>query len=461
MGLTVRHPYTVDIAGGTQKEKIADALIYGDANAHEVAVTVRDSGADAVLTGYSGILYAVRMADRVTIPNEAAIVGNVVTAKLAQSCLLARGRVDLLLTLTKDGDSFSPLWVEANCAGGITDTIADPSEIIPSLSDLLAQIAVMEAATDDANAATTAANEAAEAANTATDNAQDAADAITDITAEAGTLEPGAPATAFAETDPEDGHINLVFGIPQGVQGVRGTLTYSGTAITGTSTTPTAYATGIAAALPGDRYRYNGTVTAHVGNEYVCTVGGDAATALWAYDGNVRGAAGTGNVSFVDGLSPDVDGDVLLGAVRYGAAQSLTDPQKAQARSNAGALGGADVVNALDSTETAKPLSAAQGKALKEQVDAKAATATISASLPASGWSASAPYTQTVTATGILATDTPLADVVLSDTPATAITQLEAYGYIGRMDAGSGQITATCYEDKPTVDLTVALKVVR
>jgi len=85
----------------------------------------------------------------------------------------------------------------------------------------------------------------------------------------------------------------------------------------------------------------------------------------------------------------------------------------------------------------------------------------LTVSLPASGWSASAPYTQTVNAAGMLTTDAPLADVVLSATAATAKAQLEAYGYIGRIDTGSGQITVTCYEDKPAVDLTLVLKVVR
>jgi len=82
-------------------------------------------------------------------------------------------------------------------------------------------------------------------------------------------------------------------------------------------------------------------------------------------------------------------------------------------------------------------------------------------SLPASGWSASAPYTQTITVTEMLSTDTPLTDVVLSDTAATAIAQMEAYGYIGKIVTADGQITATCYEDKPEVDLTLAMKVVR
>jgi hypothetical protein len=84
-----------------------------------------------------------------------------------------------------------------------------------------------------------------------------------------------------------------------------------------------------------------------------------------------------------------------------------------------------------------------------------------SISLPASGWSDSAPYTQTASLSDILSTDTPLADVVLSDTAATAQEQLDAYGYVGRIDTADGSVTATCYESKPSVDLTLALKVVR
>ncbi len=83
------------------------------------------------------------------------------------------------------------------------------------------------------------------------------------------------------------------------------------------------------------------------------------------------------------------------------------------------------------------------------------------ATLPASGWSASAPYTQTVTVTGLLSTDTPFIDAALSNTAETAMAQLEAWGYVGRIVTGTDQITATCYEDKPQVDIPVAMKVVR
>lgn len=205
---------------------------------------------------------------------------------------------------------------------GPTDELVSTGEQF-SLAELEAIAAACEAATEAANAAKSAANASASTATTAATNAakaagnaQDAADAITGITAEAEAVAYGSPPTAVAETDPIDGHINLALGLPTGPTGIRGTITYSGTVITGTNTTPTAYATGIDAAIAGDRYQYNGTVDAQRGNVYKCTLGGDATTALWIYDGNIRGEAGTGSVNTVDGIYADVDGDVALAALR-------------------------------------------------------------------------------------------------------------------------------------------------
>ena len=82
---------------------------------------------------------------------------------------------------------------------------------------------------------------------------------------------------------------------------VRGSLTYSGTAITGTSTTPTAYATGITSAIVNDRYQYNGVTEADIGNVYRCTTAGDESTALWVYDTNIRGASGEDGTDGLDG----------------------------------------------------------------------------------------------------------------------------------------------------------------
>lgn len=92
-----------------------------------------------------------------------------------------------------------------------------------------------------------------------------------------------------------------------------------------------------------------------------------------------------------------------------------------------------------------------------------AQVSTYSATLPAAGWSATTPYTQTVLAQGVLSTDNPFVDVDLSSATDSdaglAIT--EAWSFIGRVTANDGTITAYCYSEKPEVDLNLILTVMR
>lgn len=84
-------------------------------------------------------------------------------------------------------------------------------------------------------------------------------------------------------------------------------------------------------------------------------------------------------------------------------------------------------------------------------------TATLSTS-----WSGdSAPYTQTVNVTGILSTDVPVVDVVLDESTETAISQLEGWSCVSKIETSDGSITATCLEEIPTVSLPIQMSVVR
>ena len=76
-------------------------------------------------------------------------------------------------------------------------------------------------------------------------------------------------------------------------------------------------------------------------------------------------------------------------------------------------------------------------------------------------WSgSSAPYSKTVSVSGILATDTPIVDVVMSGTYSTDEARAEAWGYIYRAVTAKGSITFYATE-KPTVSLPIQIKVVR
>lgn len=83
------------------------------------------------------------------------------------------------------------------------------------------------------------------------------------------------------------------------------------------------------------------------------------------------------------------------------------------------------------------------------------------ATIPAEGWMGDvAPYTNVVTVTGLLAADTPLADMIPSDTFETAEAEMEAYGNIYRMTTAENTLTVYATE-KPTVDINIQLKAVR
>ena len=90
----------------------------------------------------------------------------------------------------------------------------------------------------------------------------------------------------------------------KGTPGTDGTsaIWYTGTAITGTSSTPTAFSgSGIAAAKAGDMYLNTSTQ-----NTYRCTQGGDAATALWVYVSNIKGATGGTGPAGADAITMSI-----------------------------------------------------------------------------------------------------------------------------------------------------------
>lgn len=104
------------------------------------------------------------------------------------------------------------------------------------------------------------------------------------------------------------------------------------------------------------------------------------------------------------------------------------------------------------------------GDAIANHYHNYATTATYSGTLTSGGWSNSAPYSQTVTVSGILATDTPFADVNMSSasTGDAGNNLIEAWSFVGRITVtADNTIVAYCYDEKPTINIPFVLKVVR
>lgn len=81
-------------------------------------------------------------------------------------------------------------------------------------------------------------------------------------------------------------------------------------------------------------------------------------------------------------------------------------------------------------------------------------------SFPASGWSSTAPYTQTVNFPGIKTTDIPFYGLRLTGTLSNVTVEAQklAWGYVDRIASGNGTVTACCYSKKPTTNIVVSAK---
>lgn len=345
MSVAMRLSYKKDIKDPLVTQAPVTLLMQGDNQANVIELTLMDGASPASLDGYSATVYLQR-ADGVQVRCPGTVSGNVATVPLQAECYSVPGQYAAIMKLSGPNELRTVLRLAGYVESDGQGAIIDPSGSIPSYEDLERIIQELEEALQQAETATSSANTAAQnantaagsanaaagVANTAASNANEAASALNGLTASATTLAPDQPATGEAKL--VDGAWKIELGVPQGiqgVQGVRGITAYQGSAITGTSTTPTAYATGIASALAGDLYLYTGSDNANIGNVYTCTQGGDASTALWAYATNWRGAPGSGAVSAVNGVQPDQDGNVdLPGQIYSCAAAALEDMTQEQ-----------------------------------------------------------------------------------------------------------------------------------
>lgn len=194
---------------------------------------------------------------------QAAVSGSIVRAKLTQQMTAVYGRtVGNIIVLDGDGNRVGTFafWLEVQKS-------ALSGEPDPSETEIPALIAL---ATAQAQAAQQSATEAASSADAA---------------------------AAWSANPPYIGlngdwyvyNVSTELYEDSGVdaRGRNGSKWYNGTAITGKSTTPTAYATGITMAYVDDMYLSIGE-----GAIYACTAEGDASTALWVYKMTLSGGGG-------------------------------------------------------------------------------------------------------------------------------------------------------------------------
>lgn len=84
----------------------------------------------------------------------------------------------------------------------------------------------------------------------------------------------------------------------------------------------------------------------------------------------------------------------------------------------------------------------------------------LTGTLTANGWSDTAPYTQTVTVTGLAEDGYPILDLITSTDTTTGIDENKQWAYITKATTAENTLTVKCYEKKPTVALNFIIKVV-
>lgn len=183
--------YTADLNKGVARcVDLGAALLANDKNAHTFLVTCSRGEQAVNLSGASVTGYCIRQ-DGATVLIPGSCQGSNASLTLTDACYAVPGSLSLVVKLAM-GDVISTiLWGHATVGRSQTDTLVDEENIIPSLDELLAQIADMEAATAAARKAAS-------------------------ITAKATTLPAGRQATASLQ----EGVLTL--GIPKGDKGDTG-----------------------------------------------------------------------------------------------------------------------------------------------------------------------------------------------------------------------------------------------
>lgn len=230
----------IDVDAEIQMTPLKSLYASGDKDAHIFELSLYRGAEEVDLSGASAQSYFIR-ADGYTVPIEGEISGNIVTLTLSEGCYYVVGNFNLIIKVSIGESRKSVFWGNGYVVRSMTDAIVDEENVIPSLDELLAQIAAAESAAKAANQAASAANSAAtsaaqaasaadtnasaansaaKAATAAASAASSAATKIDDMTITATGLAAGAAPTV--ELTEVGGHYNIALGLPKGDKGDTG-----------------------------------------------------------------------------------------------------------------------------------------------------------------------------------------------------------------------------------------------
>lgn len=163
------------------------------------------------------------------------------------------------------------------------------------------------------------------------------------------------------------------------------------------------------------------------------------------------GIDGTGAVSTVCGVSPNSNGNVVLGASDVGALPDTGGVVTGDIHMN---------LNKITFLPTPEDNLDAANKSYVDTALTNAETSAVTATLTVAGWTgSSAPYVQSVTVSGLTDEKRAMAYPVYGSDANANIALKEACGMVSFASRDGGVMTFTCLEDKPTVDIPITVEV--
>ncbi len=218
-----RQTFTQDLRDPLHVHSCDSLLFTGDNLSTTISVTVLDGGAAAQLSG-GALCHAIRT-DGDTVAFPGTVSGNVVSATLPQSCFAVPGPLAILLRVVDGSVRTTVFKGYFTVERSSTDTIVDPGDVIPDISDLLSMLSRMEAALDGIQDSRSAAAASAQSSASSAQQAQASAESAETAAGRQPIIRNGVWHTWNAES----GQYQSTGTQAQGPQGVQGQTGPSGT----------------------------------------------------------------------------------------------------------------------------------------------------------------------------------------------------------------------------------------
>ena len=220
------------------------------------------------------------------------------------------------------------------------------------------------------------------------------------------------------------------------------TLPSAPTTISGNAGTATKFASAQKVELTGD---VTGSASSQAGWSIAATLKSLFTTAPGAVGPTANSSLGYGGTFTVPQVTVDKTGRVTAITSR-----TLTMPAKPTPSLTVTSSGSGDFVKSIS----------ASGSTISYVKGSAASTVTYKVNI-GTAWSGSAaPYRQTISVSGMLASDNPIVDVTPDSTYDTAVSQVEAWGNIHRITTAANSITVYA-NDKTEVAIPIQLKCIR